>query len=424
MVVIRMDARSCSPMHGGGSRLMELSAVAAGTILLHRLGKQGQVITDNQSIVKQLLDRRRMCRAGSREGTTLALPAWAILQERLISLRWHRGHPERREKDRQAWSRDDWGSYLANLYAPPRADPSLPFLAQFQHVIFTDLAALRQQLVPHTPWQIRDQREEAVLNTLNARLLLARTRTYRCTRDQYRARRGAPPRWRSTTSSWASRVWGLHKVSLRRRGTLLKTMWDQWWHGENKAVAGLLDTQCPLCQAPLCSQAHIVCVCPVLDHLREDHLRSLTTATTRLPPGPQRLLLTKYLDMVTTWTPLEDRVLLWTGMLSKPQRAALDPYIRRLPLLRSRSLLTGTCRSLTRLTRTLWITFRSLVAEATADDSQGEGPSFFPTADNMDYWDLPTEALLDPPYRVDAPTSTLRHGCDPLVRLREEGDFG
>ena len=64
------------------------------------------------------------------------------------------------------------------------------------------------------------------------------------------------------------------------------------------------------------------------------------------------------------------------------------------------------------------------MAEATADDSQGEGPSFFPTADNMDYWDLPTEALLDPPYRVDAPTSTLRHGCDPLVRLREEGDFG
>ena len=89
---------------------MELSAVAAGTILLHRLGKHGAVITDNQGIVKQLLTRRRMCRSGSQEGTTLALPAWAILHEGLIYLRWHHGHPERREKDRQAWSREDWGN--------------------------------------------------------------------------------------------------------------------------------------------------------------------------------------------------------------------------------------------------------------------------------------------------------------------------
>ena len=201
-------------------------------------------------------------------------------------------------------------------------------------------------------------------------------------------------------------------------------MWDQWWHGENKAVAGLLDTHCPLCQEPTCSQAHILCVCPALEHLREDYLRSLANAPTRLPQGPQRQLLTKYLDIVTTWSPLEDRVLLWTGMLSQPQRAVLDPYIRRLPVTRSRSLLTGTCRSLTRLTRTLWVNFRSLVAEAVADGSQSDASPLFPATDTMDYWDLPDEAPLDPPYRVDAPASTLRQGGAPLVRLREEGDFG
>ena len=365
-----------------------------------------------------------MCRSGSREGTSLALPAWDILHEGLLSLRWHRGHPERREKDRQAWSRDDWGSYLANLYAPPRADPPPPSNTRILHVILPDLVAFRQQLVPYTQWQIGDHRDEAVLSTLNARLLLARSHTYRCTRDQYRASRGAPPKWRSITPTWASRIWGLHKVSLRRRGTLLKTMWDQWWHGENKAVAGRLDIQCPLCQAPLCSQAHILCVCPVIDHLRADHLRSLHSATTRLPPGPQRHLITKYLDMVTTWSPLEDRVLLWTGMLSKPQLSVLDPYIRRLPHTLSISLLTGTCRSLTQLTRTLWLTFRSLAAEAAASGPQDDAPSLSPIADNLDYWDLPDEAPLDPSYRVEAPDFTLRRGCDPLVRLREEGDFG
>ena len=223
---------------------------------------------------------------------------------------------------------------------------------------------------------------------------------------------------------WASYVWSLNKASFRRRGTLLKTMWDQWWHGEKKAVAGLLDTHCPLCQDLICSQAHILCVCPALEHLREDHLLSLATSTTRLPQGPQRHLLTKYLDILTTWSPLEDRVLLWTGMLSQPQRAVLDPYIRRLPVTRSRSLLTGTCRSLTRLTRTLWVNFRSLVAEAVADGPQSNASPLFPATDTMDYWDLPDEAPLDPPYRVDAPASTLRQGGAPLVRLREEGDFG
>ena len=46
-----------------------------------------------------------------------------------------------------------------------------------------------------------------------------------------------------------------------------------------------------------------------------------------------------------------------------PQRTTLDPYIRRLAVARSRSLHTGTCRSLMRLTRTLWEAFRTLVAD-------------------------------------------------------------
>ena len=58
-------------------------------------------------------------------------------------------------------------------------------------VILTGLAAFRQQVVPCTHRQICDYQDEAVLGTLNARLLLARSRTYRRTRDQYRD--GGPP---------------------------------------------------------------------------------------------------------------------------------------------------------------------------------------------------------------------------------------
>ena len=181
-------------------------------------------------------------------------------------------------------------------------------LTRITQVILTDLAAFRQQLVPYTHLQICDYQDEAVLK---ARLLQARSRTYYRTRDQYRARRGAPPKWRSTTLAWASHVWALPKASFQRRGTLLRTIWDQWWHGETKSVAGLLDTECLLCHASVCSQA-----CPSVVHLRKDHFRSFATAYNRLPQGPQRQLLVQFLDIVTTWSPLDERVLLWTGMLT------------------------------------------------------------------------------------------------------------
>ena len=52
---------------------------------------------------------------------------------------------------------------------------------------------------------------------------------YPQTRDQYWALREAPPKWSSTYPLWASRVWSLSAASLRPRGTLLRTIWDQWW---------------------------------------------------------------------------------------------------------------------------------------------------------------------------------------------------
>ena len=54
---------------------------------------------------------------------------------------------------------------------------------------------------------------------------------------------------------------------------------NHWWHGENKRVAGTSDSTCPLCHAPLCSQTHILCVCPSLDHIRKEQLSSIRSAT-------------------------------------------------------------------------------------------------------------------------------------------------
>ena len=139
------------------------------------------------------------------------------------------------------WSQDDWGLFLANLYAPPRADPPSSSHIQITQTIYTDLDAIRQQLLPHHQCKVyynQDMRS-SVLWRLDYYLPAPAI-------TDYRSRRGAPHKWRVTSSAWASHICMLPKTSLRRRGTLLKTIWDHWWHGEHQWVAGALDGSCLL----------------------------------------------------------------------------------------------------------------------------------------------------------------------------------
>ena len=231
---------------------MELVGVTSSISVLHSLDKRGRVYTDNQGIVKQLSDYRRIRRTGLMGGSALSLQAWAILQEGHISLHWNRG---------TLWSREDWGIYLANRWAPPRANPfpsgcpQIPIL----QTILTDFNGVKQQIASYSSWSFRDYQEDITLGPLPARQRLARSRTYRRTRDEYRALRGAPPKWRTNSPQWASHIWALPMASLNVGIPFRRTIWDQWWHGDNRSVAGLEDILCPLCHTVNYSQAHILC---------------------------------------------------------------------------------------------------------------------------------------------------------------------
>ena len=413
VTILRIDARTLTRVHGGGGRMMELVGATSGIIFLHALGKGGRVYTDNQGIVKQLTDHRRLRRTGLMGGSALTLQAWAILQEGQISLHWHRGYPERREKDRTLWSREDCGIYLANRWAPPRAHPSpsscssIPIL----RTILTDIAGVGRQLASYSSWSFRGHQHDITLGPLSARQLLARSRNYRRTRDDYRATRGAPPKWRTTSPQWASYIWALPTTSLKRRGTLLRTIWDQWWHGENQLVSGLEDGLCPLCQGTVYSQAHILCECPHLEPYRTEQLSSIFGATRRTPAGPQRSLIQHFVHIALHWTPVDERVLIWTGMLNKMLRASLQPFLGPLFPSLSHSLLKGTGRSFARATRTLWELFRSHVATSSSPPSP---PDPRPA---MDFGE-PTPLDWDPTLAMEQWPSTLS------LRLREEGDYG
>ena len=121
VVILLMDARDLSLVDGGGPRMMELTMVTAGIILLHQLSKRGHVNTDHQGLVSQLTDSGRIRCTGLMSGSPLVLSACEILQFSQISLHWHRGQPERRGKNAPYGLRKTGGPHL-----PPRgpAPPS------------------------------------------------------------------------------------------------------------------------------------------------------------------------------------------------------------------------------------------------------------------------------------------------------------
>ena len=156
--------------------------------------------------------------------------------------------------------------------------------------------------------------------------------------------------------------WSLTSVCLRRRGTLLRTIWNLWWYGKNRL--GSPDEACAPYHA-VCSHTQI------FDSLRRDQIYSIKGATLQVVATSKRDLVTKFINIAITWEPLDERVLLWIGMLTKPQRAALRPFILRLSLAHSRALLTGSCRSFTRATGAHREVSRLLIADKVSSNAWG-----------------------------------------------------
>ena len=144
-MAVQLDAE-----HGGSPFQMDLLALTGGLQILSHLQLTGKVISDCQSLARKL---------GTSSVVTLAVQATLSFEcKRLISANstthWIKGHPERSHTPRSGWLQDQWGNYLADLYAgspnPPRQAtpfPSLTVLPTLPYHIIAK-AAIRD-----TDWQ-------------------------------------------------------------------------------------------------------------------------------------------------------------------------------------------------------------------------------------------------------------------------------
>jgi hypothetical protein len=192
---------------------------------------------------------------------------------------WTRSHPERRQTNRQKWSYQDWGIFLADAAAS--GDWTL-FYDIFgieemtpRIVTFNLLDIIFDLLAPHQCyWAWKDSQLPVIGDLTEFRLHKYTLPLYLTTRDADRAKRGQPPKWVSlNTASLSMLPVGSTWKMLKR---FCFTTYDKYAHGRNRAK-GEGDPLCKVCSKED-SLLHILCDCNRLNLqvIRSQALEAMT----------------------------------------------------------------------------------------------------------------------------------------------------
>ena len=96
--------------------MAELLAIYAGISLLHTLNLRGTVYSDCLAAVKKITRRWTPGKAFQAAGAALVTAARFLLSSTL-TVQWMKGHPERSDSPVSAWTRQQWGIYVADALA-------------------------------------------------------------------------------------------------------------------------------------------------------------------------------------------------------------------------------------------------------------------------------------------------------------------
>ena len=317
---------------GGSAHVAELLAIHAGLHLLSALHLRGTVYTDCLSAVKKINRRWSPGPSFQEAGAALVASCRAYLSDS-ISLKWIKGHPERSEHPPSAWSRHQWGIYLADAISKNRDIGSLPHSPIPTLRIHTvSLPEIMTAANPLNSWQWLQSDGTPPLGNLRSMLSHHRVRAYRAHRDLLRQTRGAPPIWLGSQQSVGPAAWFHRSLPLRQRVRALRSYWDLRWHGENRAVAThSTDPQvsaCPICRRHW-NQAHVICDCPSSSGARAAGNLDLTVAIGRLPPGPMQELGCHLQRLLTLPNQPSLMARRWAGQWDHAAIEALQPQIAR-----------------------------------------------------------------------------------------------
>ena len=377
ILAVRFDIPATLPSFGGTAQVAELIAIQAGLRLLHVLNLRGTVYSDCLGAVKKVTRRWSTGPSFLDAGAALVTSNRSYLSDR-IHLQWTKGHPERSDTPPAAWTRTQWGIFLADALTKNRDIGSLPYSPIPS--IRTHTLTLQDILLESTPgdsWQWMGPGHSPPLGNLRATLSHHRVLAYRSNRDMIRRGRGAPPMWLDTHQSVGAAAWTPRALPLRKRVQALRTYWDLRWHGENQAVAAhTQDPQvsaCPICHR-FWSQAHVLCECPGTTAAREDGSLDLTLAVNRLPPGPMLDLGRQFQMLLTIPNHPTLMARRWSGQWDHAAIRVLQPHIARCTRKQIKAVLGHIGRVTSSTASTCWRHFTAMAQDIAPHQDQSPPP--------------------------------------------------
>ena len=315
---------------GGTAQVAELLAINAGLQLLHSLHLSGTVYSDCLSAVNKITRRWSSGRSFLEAGAALVSSSRTFLSDQ-IQLKWIKGHPEQSDTPPAAWSKHQWGIYLADALAKNRDIGSLPFspvpTIQIHPVLLHDM---QMSTPPHDAWQWLGAEGSPPLGSLHALTSHHRVLAYRTNRDNIRTTRGAPPIWEDSHQSFGAFSWFSRPQPLRQQVHALRTLWDLRWHGENKAVAAhSLDPQVSAC--PICHRFWSQCYATARAPLRRGWVAHWTSTSLSVdpPPGPMLELGRQFQLLLSTFNQPSIMARRWAGQCDQAAIRSLQPAIAR-----------------------------------------------------------------------------------------------
>ena len=296
--------------------LMELLDITGGLQIISHLHLSGTVLSDCQGLVRKIAQRHVLRRNPTNAGYPLIRDCVRSLTPQR-TLQWIKGHPERSRTPRSGWTRDQWGNYLADLFAgDPTSTPPLNLPQLTIHPTLTH-EAIAQASIQHADWHFIATGQVPALDGLRPALAHASLLDYFQTRDATQAAQGASARWEGASVQLAKWAWQLSQRDISKRGTKVRHLWDLRWHGANQAVANsaMADVVgvCPHCGHPHCSQTHILCNCPGLSAEQAGLDHDLALIVNRLHPGPGRSFGRAIQHLLFHHRDIGHRGQLWTG---------------------------------------------------------------------------------------------------------------
>ena len=174
--------------------------------------------------MQKLLTQRNLLRTLSRKENLILLQLGTIETEH-IDKNWIPGHPERAVSDKAQWTKHMWGNHMADATAAGEWDHEESDL-HGEHTIISVRDVL-QAMSKEPRWMWVDSTGIPITTSIPKDIRRRRQERYLSDRDDYRAKRGAPPVWAGTRGAFAAVQYELTKVHRGELARRVRVIWDK-----------------------------------------------------------------------------------------------------------------------------------------------------------------------------------------------------